>query len=74
MNKYAVAYFSLMNGELIHKLVIGESVYDVAITVLTCGVPPEEQLPLRNSYPTYESLQEEYLPAVEDWLSVIQIS
>lgn len=72
MNTYAVAHFSLMNGELKHTLVEAPSVYQAAVIVLQPEAGPDAD-DFVNNYPTYELIQEEYLPAVEEWLSILPV-
>lgn len=72
MNTYAVAHFSLMNGELKHFFVEAPSVYQAAVRVLQPNAGPDAD-DFTNTYQTYEDIQNEYLPAVEDWLSILPV-
>lgn len=75
MNKYIVAHFSLMNGELIHAFVEARSIYEAAVQTLYANTEyaDSDVVEFMRAYPTYEDIQEKYLPAVEDWMSVLLI-
>jgi hypothetical protein len=75
MNKYIVAHFSLMNGELIHAFVEADSKYDAAVKTLYAGTEHADSdiMEFMEAYPTYEDIVKTYLPAVEDWMSVLLI-
>lgn len=72
MNTYAVAHFSLMDGELKHYLVEARSIYEAAVQVLRPEAGPDAAS-FVDSYPTYESIQDNYLAEVEEWLSIFPI-
>ena len=65
MNTYVVAYFSLISGEQFHYTVEARSTYEADVQVLQPKADPEAAA-FADSYPTYEAIENNYLPAVEE--------
>lgn len=70
MKKFALAHFSQFNGHLTLLFVEAESPYDAAVAYLAPGDAAKE---FKEDHPTYVSIQEDYLPNVDDYLSILPV-
>ena len=64
-----------MNGELIHSLIEARSLYEAAVKTLYAnkGDAETDVLEFMKNYSTYEDIKNLYLPAVEEWMSVLLV-
>ena len=73
MKKFVVAYFNSFDGELKQTIISAEAAYFAALQVL--GITPDTEYYIETitRYPTLESLENDYCPNTDSFISVIEI-